>query len=106
MLIVLFVNICFNLYKNVQKKYENGVFTMLVKNRYTSFMPKQGKNITIHHEWCKQCDICLHYCPVKVFEKDETGKIIVAHPERCTGCLQCPKRCPDMAIFVDGVGDY
>jgi 2-oxoglutarate ferredoxin oxidoreductase subunit delta len=53
-------------------------------------------NIFLH--WCKACNICIAFCPQKVFEPDRDGKPIIAHPEECTQCAICWLHCPDFAI--------
>ncbi|NOZ59616.1 MAG: 4Fe-4S dicluster domain-containing protein [Euryarchaeota archaeon] len=74
--------------------------------------------ITINERYCKGCNICIEYCPMKVFEPaeepNERGYFvpIVAHPERCTKlkvskhlkrkvCSLCQDMCPDFAIDID-----
>jgi 2-oxoglutarate ferredoxin oxidoreductase subunit delta len=53
-------------------------------------------NVFLH--WCKACNICIAFCPQKVFEPDRDGKPILAHPEKCTQCAICWLHCPDFAI--------
>ncbi len=53
-------------------------------------------NVFLH--WCKACNICISFCPQKVFEPDRDGKPILAHPEECTQCAICWLHCPDFAI--------
>ena len=53
-------------------------------------------NIFLH--WCKACNICIAYCPQKVFEPDRDGKPQIAHPDKCTQCAICWLHCPDFAI--------
>lgn len=77
--------------------------------------------IRIIEEYCKGCDICIEYCPVKVFESgeepNEKGYFVpvVAHPERCTKlktsrhlgrevCNLCQDMCPEFAIEIDVYG--
>ena len=54
--------------------------------------------LTIFYHWCKACNICIAYCPQKVFIPDRDGKPIVEHPEKCTQCAFCWMHCPDLAI--------
>ncbi|HHX42819.1 MAG TPA: 4Fe-4S dicluster domain-containing protein [Chloroflexi bacterium] len=62
--------------------------------------------ITINHEWCKGCYICVSVCPRDVLAIDEstwTGRfhpVIVAHAENCALCRHCELLCPDLAIEV------
>lgn len=53
-------------------------------------------NVFLH--WCKACNICIAFCPQKVFEPDREGKPVLAHPEKCTQCAICWLHCPDFAI--------
>lgn len=74
--------------------------------------------IIIDESRCKGCDICIEYCPVKVFNKstvpNERGIYlpIPAREEDCTRlrltkllgrevCRFCEKMCPDFAIKVN-----
>jgi len=59
----------------------------------TSQMP-----LTIFYHWCKACNICIAFCPQKVFIPDRDGKPIIEHPEKCTQCAICWMHCPDLAI--------
>ncbi|MDD4053155.1 MAG: 4Fe-4S binding protein, partial [candidate division Zixibacteria bacterium] len=47
---------------------------------------------------CKACNICISFCPQKVFDPDRDGKPIVARPEKCTQCGICWLHCPDFVI--------
>jgi 2-oxoglutarate ferredoxin oxidoreductase subunit delta len=55
--------------------------------------------LTIFYHWCKGCNICIAFCPQKVFEPDRDGKPIIARPEACTQCAFCWMHCPDLAII-------
>jgi len=57
-----------------------------------------GPPLTIFYHWCKACNICITFCPQKVFEPDRDGKPIIAYPDKCTQCAFCWTHCPDMAI--------
>jgi len=48
---------------------------------------------------CKNCRLCLNFCPKGVFEiKKQEVKVV--HPEKCIGCRLCEKYCPDLAIKI------
>jgi 2-oxoglutarate ferredoxin oxidoreductase subunit delta len=65
-------------------------------------MAKQKlKAIQINRDWCKGCGICIHFCPKKVLEMDNTDKAVVVRPEDCICCRMCELRCPDLAILVE-----
>ena len=64
-------------------------------------MAKQKlKELVINRDWCKGCNICVHYCPKKVLELDKEDKATAARPEDCICCKMCELRCPDLAIEV------
>jgi len=56
------------------------------------------KPLTIFYHWCKGCNICIAFCPQKVFVPDRDGKPIIQFPEKCTQCAFCWMHCPDLAI--------
>lgn len=56
--------------------------------------------IEINRKWCKKCGLCAHYCPKKVYDRDDFGVPMAARPEACVGCNMCVYRCPDFAIEV------
>jgi len=65
---------------------------------------KKGKkkkfHIDIFPAWCKQCGICVAFCPAEVLAQDDAGYPYAKQPEACIGCMQCELRCPDFAITV------
>ena len=56
--------------------------------------------IDIYQPWCKQCGLCVEFCPKGVFKILKSGKIEVAHPEECIQCEMCARHCPDYAILL------
>ena len=60
-------------------------------------------HVTLFPNWCKDCGLCVEFCPVGVLEQGPNGRIIVAHPDKCTACRWCELHCPDFAIFVADV---
>lgn len=59
------------------------------------------KSIKINKRLCKKCEICVHFCPKKVFELDESLFPKVVGLEACNACKLCELRCPDFAIDVE-----
>ncbi len=57
--------------------------------------------VVINRNWCKNCAICLEFCPREVFGYSEEGLVEAARPERCTLCGMCQLRCPDFAISLE-----
>ena len=54
------------------------------------------------NDWCKGCNICVSFCPRKVFIlSSDTGKAEVAHPDKCIICGLCQLLCPDFAIDLE-----
>ncbi|MCL6451177.1 MAG: ferredoxin family protein [Acetobacteraceae bacterium] len=62
---------------------------------------KKRFRVTLNRAWCKDCGICVAFCPAKVFEAGERGEALVAREEDCTGCQSCVLRCPDLALEVE-----
>jgi 2-oxoglutarate ferredoxin oxidoreductase subunit delta len=62
--------------------------------------------IEIDENLCKGCEICIEFCPLKVFEK--SAKLnrkgyyvpVVAQEDECVGCRLCELLCPEFAIIV------
>ncbi|NLJ84763.1 MAG: 4Fe-4S dicluster domain-containing protein [Halanaerobiaceae bacterium] len=50
---------------------------------------------------CKQCNLCIKFCPRGVLKTDNKGFPIAKHPEKCNGCFVCFLRCPDFALEVN-----
>ncbi|MDO8589164.1 MAG: 4Fe-4S binding protein [Armatimonadota bacterium] len=62
---------------------------------------RAGKQqISIFDAWCKQCGLCVDFCPKGVLTKRALGSPQVSLPEQCIGCLLCVLHCPDFAISV------
>ncbi|MBR6342508.1 MAG: 4Fe-4S binding protein [Selenomonadaceae bacterium] len=62
-------------------------------------------NITVKMARCKDCGICVAFCPKQVLGLDELGKVKIVNAEACIACGQCELRCPDYAIFMDKAVD-
>jgi len=61
--------------------------------------PKKYR-VNIYDAWCKQCGICVEFCPKGVFTKDALGTPQPTYQDKCIGCSQCVLHCPDFAITV------
>lgn len=63
--------------------------------------------VTIDHDRCKGCELCISVCPKKVLAMsprlNRRGQHFadVACQENCIGCAQCADMCPDTAIEID-----
>ncbi|MDI9623659.1 MAG: ferredoxin family protein [Methanothermobacter sp.] len=66
--------------------------------------------IRINPELCKGCNICIEFCPEKVYEESDTLNkrgVYVPVPkneDKCKKCKICILFCPDQAIAVDENG--
>jgi len=67
--------------------------TKVLKKRKTS-------DVSIQRKWCKNCGICIEFCPRKVYTAGKLDEPIVSAPELCIACRLCELRCPEFAITV------
>ncbi len=56
--------------------------------------------ITIDPVRCKQCGICVAFCPKNVYDRDRVGSPLVSRIQDCIWCNMCVLRCPDFAIEI------
>lgn len=65
----------------------------------------QGK-ININEELCKQCGLCIEWCPKKIITTSKELNLKGYFPaallakDKCTGCALCAVICPEVAIEV------
>jgi len=63
--------------------------------------------IYINEDYCKGCNLCIHFCPKNVLEVStklsKRGFLlpVVTHIEDCNACGVCELFCPDFAIVVE-----
>ena len=62
--------------------------------------------VKILTERCKECKLCVHFCPREVLEISSARNSRGFHfpqmskPEKCNGCGICAIMCPDVAIEI------
>jgi len=62
---------------------------------------KRKKRPVINERLCKKCNICVTFCPKKVFDPKTGGAPAIARPEDCNACELCILRCPDFAVDLE-----
>lgn len=62
---------------------------------------KNSYTVSFYHDWCKQCGLCMAFCPKKIIKADNNGKPKITDASRCSGCRFCEMHCPDFAITVE-----
>ena len=53
--------------------------------------------ITVDKDVCIGCGLCVHDCPMKVYQIKD-GVSVVVNQEDCMQCLSCHEICPSNAI--------
>lgn len=62
------------------------------------------KRPVINRSWCKECGICVAFCPRGALSQC-SGRKIELDAEKCSGCGMCEIYCPDFAIMVTEVDE-
>ncbi|MGM0652517.1 MAG: 4Fe-4S dicluster domain-containing protein [Bacillota bacterium] len=63
-------------------------------------MGKAKFNLKVYNERCKDCGICIEFCPQNNLKAAEDGSPVMIDQDKCTGCKLCEYMCPDFAIQV------
>lgn len=56
---------------------------------------------------CKGCELCIHFCPQKILELENSLNamgyrgVTLKDKTKCTGCGICARVCPDLAISLN-----
>jgi NAD-dependent dihydropyrimidine dehydrogenase PreA subunit len=62
---------------------------------------------SIDQKACKQCKICLNFCPKGVYSEENDWSIAVTNPYECVMlCTGCEGRCPEGAISFPDRKDF
>ncbi|MBI5399020.1 4Fe-4S binding protein [Candidatus Saganbacteria bacterium] len=73
----------------------------MAEEKPAASLEKSAKyDISVNRAWCKNCRICISFCPTGVYTENELGGPIISFPEKCNNCQLCVIRCPDFAITV------
>ena len=62
-------------------------------------------SVSVNKKWCKNCGICVAYCPKQVFALTNKRRLVIEKEAACIGCKMCAYRCPDLAITIAGKGE-
>jgi len=65
-------------------------------------LKEEADKVVFYHDWCKQCGICVSFCPKRALAMDADGYPQLVAPEQCNSCGLCEVLCPDFAIAVPG----
>ena len=65
------------------------------------------KVLVILQEQCKQCGLCIEFCPknvlcfdTEIYNRKGYHPVTTCDLEACVNCEFCERICPDMAIFL------
>jgi 2-oxoglutarate ferredoxin oxidoreductase subunit delta len=62
--------------------------------------------IKIKKDLCKECHLCIHFCPKghiapsKEYNAQGYHPVCIVEEKECNGCAICATMCPDIAIEV------
>lgn len=63
---------------------------------------EDADKVVFYHDWCKQCNICVSFCPKQALAMDADDYPQLVAPEQCNSCGLCEVLCPDLAVTVPG----
>jgi 2-oxoglutarate ferredoxin oxidoreductase subunit delta len=50
---------------------------------------KESDKVIFYHDWCKQCNICVAFCPKQALAMDDNNYPQLVAPEQCSSCGLC-----------------
>ena len=71
------------------------------KTKSSATPKKKSFTVSFYHDWCKQCGLCVAFCPKEIITAAKSGKPSITDQEKCIGCRFCEMHCPDFAITVE-----
>jgi len=78
-----------------------------VRKPITAKPPRaREKVLVILQEQCKECGLCVEFCPKKVlcftdiYNRKGYHPVTACDIDACVNCEFCERICPDMAIFL------
>lgn len=63
-------------------------------------MPVKVCSVSVDEAMCKQCGICVEFCPLGVLASKSDGNVEVVNLDACSGCMLCELLCPELAITI------
>jgi 2-oxoglutarate ferredoxin oxidoreductase subunit delta len=96
-----------SLRKHPGRHQENTVVSAVRKPITPKPAREREKVLVILEEQCKQCGLCIEFCPKNVlcFDMSKYNRkgyhpVTACDIDACVNCEFCERICPDMAIFL------
>jgi len=90
-----------------ERKHREIMHSVSERRRLTLPRNKIEWHPSIDQKTCKQCKVCLNFCPKGVYSEKADGSIVVTNPYECVMlCTGCEGRCPEEAISFPDKKDF